>query len=322
MNRSKATRSSKCRNVLLAGLLFALVCGAGVAPPSSAQRRKTIAAAPGTVVFAVTKGVDAEHALIDPIVVISSDGRYVMPVSGESGQSDLTRFAAAQYSAGRAYRVLSGGGEAGSLTIKEASAGECQPAAATAVLQTTAKIGGNVMALATDSATLGRTPSSRRAPDSEERAAAIALAEKIYKRKGVGADALQRDLTVINLTATDLDRDNKSELIGSFVVKTGRDTRDTLFLIAEKQGRDYGIGLEKYERIKAGEMMDGSAIDSVGASGLLTELFIDQLDVDNRDTAEVFTVSMSFEGTHYAIYRKQLGRWRGVYQFYSYRCGY
>ena len=277
---------------------------------------------PGTVVFAVTKGIDVEHALIDPIVVINGDGRYAMPVSGESGQADLTRFAAAQYRPGRTYRVLSGGGEAGSLTVKESGAGECLPAAATATLQTPAKIGGNVMALASDSATFGRVPSSRRAPDAVERAAAIALAEKVYKQKGVGASALQRDLAIINLTATDLDRDNRAELIGSFVVKTGRDTRDTLFLIAEWQGRNYGVGLEKHERVRASEMMDPSAIGNVGASGLLTELFIDQLDVDGRDAAEVFTVSMSFEGTHYAIYRKQLGRWRGVYQFYSYRCGY
>lgn len=302
--------------------LFSLACvlvAVGVASPSRAQR-KTVAA--GTVVFVVTKGVDVEHALIEPVVVINSDGRYATPVSGESGQGDLARFAAAHYRPGQKYRLLSGGGEAGSLTVKEATAGECMPAAATAALQTPAKIGGNVMALASDSATFGSVPSSRRAPTVAERAAAVGLAQKIYRQKGVGASVLQRDLVTINLTATDLDRDNKAELIGSFIVKTGRDTRDTLFLIAELQGRDYGTGLEKYERIKASEMMDPAVIDSVGASGLLTELLIDQLDLDGRDAAEVFTVSMSFEGTHYVIYRKQLGRWRGVYQFYSYRCGY
>jgi hypothetical protein len=38
--------------------------------------------------------------------------------------------------------------------------------------------------------------------------------------------------------------------------------------------------------------------------------------------AEVITMTTSFEGATYKIYRKQKGQWATVYEFYGYRCAY
>ena len=198
---------------------------------------------------------------------------------------------------------------------------ECAPNAALVDIgTTTAKICGNVMALATDHARTQRTRASRRAPTAAERAAAFAAAKRFLAGRRVSAS--ERNTKTINLTATDLDGDGREELVGSYVVKTGPRVRDTLFLVAAPQARGYRAALSKYARINAGEMMDPSLIDNVGEGGLGTELYVEQLDVDGDGVGELFTVSQSFEGTTYRAYRRQLGAWRAAYENYSYRCAY
>jgi hypothetical protein len=185
-----------------------------------------------------------------------------------------------------------------------------------------ALLGGNVMALATDGAHAPRAQTSRRAPTVEERAAAFGLVKSFLKGKRVSASAVVRGTKTLNLTATDLDGDGREELVGSYVVKVGPKSRDTLFLIAAPQGRGFRAALTKYTRVNAKEMMDPSLIDSLGEGGLGTELYVEQLDADGDGVGEVFTLSSSFEGTTYRAYRRQNGTWRGVYESYSYRCAY
>src|SRR5262249_38653985 len=97
------------------------------------------------------------------------------------------------------------------------------------------------MALATDSASLGHKPPSRRAPTAAERRQALAIAARILRRHGLPATSLKR-MTVVNLTAGDLNGDGRSELIGAFQVMR-RDAEQNLFLILEPQSRGYRVGL-------------------------------------------------------------------------------
>jgi hypothetical protein len=65
----------------------------------------------------------------------------------------------------------------------------------------------------------------------------------------------------------------------------------------------------------------GASLDDVDQA-ILTEVLVDQLDLDNDKMAEIITMTTSFEGANYKIYKKQKGQWANVYELYSYRCAY
>ncbi len=314
-----------------AAFVAALLLLMHAAPPAPvaarAQRRTTPSRE--AIIFIVTKAAGAE-AQVEPVAFVNSGGALVEPVltgaapnSGESEAEAPPGFFTRYYRPGAKYRLVFGGAEAGSVTIREAVRAECSPNAARVdISTTTAKLGGNVMALALVGAYPLRPQSSRRAPTAQERAAAFNVAKSVLAQKRVSASAVERSTKTLNLTATDLDGDGREELVGSYVVKTGPRVRDTLFLVAAPRGRGYRAALSKYARINAGEMMDPSLIDNIGEGGLGTELYVEQLDVDGDGVGELFTVSQSFEGTTYRAYRRQRGAWRAAYENYSYRCAY
>ncbi len=274
-----------------------------------------------SVVFVVTKGAESD-AQVEPAAVINK-GQLAEPASAATGEGGLAAFLAPYYQPGSKYRLVYGGAEAGTLTIRAATHAECAPNSASADIESAAaKLGGNVMALATDGAHAARAQVSRRVPTAEERAAALALVKRFLAGKRVSAAVVGRGTKTLNLTATDLDGDGREELIGSYVVKTGPKVRDTLFLVAARQARGFNPVLTKYARVNAREMMDPSLIDNIGEGGLGTELYVEQLDVDGDGVGEVFTTSSSFEGTTYRAYQLRKGTWRATYENYSYRCAY
>lgn len=276
-----------------------------------------------SVVFLVTKG-DERGAQVEPVAVIDGRGALAEPGSeAAGGDGALNTFLARHYRAGAKYRLIYGGAEAGTLTIRAATAAECSPNTASADIDSTAaKLGGNVMALATDGAHAPRAQISRRAPTAAERAAAFGVTKRFLAGKRVSASAVERGTRTLNLTATDLDGDGREELIGSYVVKVGPKVRDTLFLIAAPQGRGYSPILTKYARVNSRDMMDSSLIDNIGEGGFGAEIYVEQLDADGDGVGEVFTLSSSFEGTTYRAYQRRGGAWRAAYENYSYRCAY
>lgn len=286
---------------------------------ASAQRRASTQQK--SVVFVVTTEAGAD-AQVEPVAVVNSRGVFEEPISGGADENATSAFFGRYYKSGTKYRLIFGGADSGSATIREAMRAECAPLAARADISTTAKLGGNVMALATDGTHTLRANSSRRAPTERERAAVFQLAKLILMQKRVSTSAIDRNTTTLNLTATDLDGDGRDEMIGSYVVKSGPKVRDTLFLVAAPRGASYRAAVKKHARVNAGGIMDPAQIDSVGEGGLLTELFIEQFDVNGDGVGELFTVSRSFEGTTYRVYRRQRGAWRAAYEFYSYRCAY
>jgi hypothetical protein len=283
----------KTRTLRLASALLLLV------PLHAAPRQKSArpaSAQGGAVVFAVQKYESSVN--IEPAFIYRG-GAFVKPPAEEPGAASFVR---EFFRPGRKYRVLSGGGEAGTLTVRKYLEPGCVGLVAEAAAETQARLGGRVQALATDSETIGRAPSSRRAPTDAERERAVALARAAYAKNRTPA-ALVGGMEVVNLTATDLDRDGKFELIGSFLAgKAGAPAPDayTLFLIIEPEGDSFRTAWEWFHHGYEDDFADRH--------------FVDQVDLDGDGVGEVVAEGTYYESNDYVVYKRQQGRWRPVYQ--------
>lgn len=250
----------------------------------------------GTVVFAVSKYESSVTA--EPVVIYRGGAYEVPPIDNDNGTNS---FAREYFRGGRKYRIISGGGDAGTLTIIKYQEPGCVGLVADATAETQARLGGRVKALATDSQTLGRGGASRRAPAEAERARAVELARAAYAKNGVAA-SLAAKMEVVNLTATDLDRDGKFELVGSFLVKKEGAAPDnyTLFLIIEPAGDGFKTAWEWFHKGFEDAYEDRH--------------FIDQVDFDGDGVGEVVAEGTYYESNDYVIYKRQQGRWRPVYK--------
>ncbi|HKQ99295.1 MAG TPA: hypothetical protein VJT09_01405 [Pyrinomonadaceae bacterium] len=311
------TRRITLVSLLTAALVLPSFFGGVVAKPQPTQEGYS----KGTVLFTVYAPQPPTSYMV-PFVIIEN-GQFKQPIAGDSDEAEMTSFSNSYYPKGRKYRVLFGGAEAGSLTVKKSNKDEeCSRSGADVTLRSTARLNRNVMALATNSDSLGAGKSTRRSPTAAERAALMPLVQVTYKEKGVPA-ALLHSLMTVNLTALDLDNDGKSELIGSFVVKKqkGGPARYALFLFAEPQGKSYRTTVLQYEQFTDSDLMSGADIDAI-ENGVYLERLIDGLDLDGDGTSEVITERDGFEGDSYFIYKKQAGKWNKIYEFSNYRCAF
>lgn len=250
----------------------------------------------GTVIFAVSKY--EESVSVEPVVIYRGGKYEVPPVNEEKGNN---AFAREYFRSGRKFRIISGGGEAGTLTIIKYQEPGCVGLVADATAETTARLGGRVKALATDSQTLGRGAISRRAPTETERARAVELARTTYTKHSVGASLVSK-MEVVNLTATDLDRDGRFELVGSFLAGKNDvgSTSYTLFLIMEPAGSGFKTAWEWFHLGSEDSYEDRH--------------FVDQVDLDGDGVGEVIAMGSYYESNDYIIYKKIQGRWRPVYK--------
>jgi hypothetical protein len=264
--------------------------------PGAAPAQTTVNRAQPTIVFAVTEESGAYH--VDAVVAVA--GKQLRPPFPEYQEAQQDAFAKRYFAAGRNYRLLFGGGDAGTITLKGWSRG-CNNVHAEASASTSMRLGGQVRALATNSATLGKRASARRAPTEAEREAVMALVKSIYLQRRV-SNALLRSLAVTNLTATDLDGDGQFEMVGSFTLEEKNKYQRDLFLIARAQGAGMRAEFANFNAYQP------------PAEGFLSHIdFVDQLDVDGDGIGEVFAVQGGFDAYGYVIYKKRAGRWRLVY---------
>jgi len=284
---------TRTRLLALALLLFVCACAAVAArqkPPAAAQG--------GPVVFVVSKYQTEVTA--EPVVAYRGGKFENVPADGEEGTTNS--FVRDFFRPGRKYRIISGGGDAGTLTItRYREPPGCVELLADATAETTARLGGRIKALATDSQTLGRGTPSRRAPTDAERARAVELARASYAKNGVSA-SLAAKMEVVNLTATDLDRDGKFELIGSFLAQKKGSAPEsyTLFLIMEPAGDAFKTAWEWFHKGSEDAFEDRH--------------FVDQVDFDGDGVGEVVAEGTYYESYDFVIYKRQQGRWRPVYK--------
>jgi hypothetical protein len=290
---------------LALALAVSLLAAAPPALPAAQTKRPARGPAAPTVVFAVSKYESG--ATMEPVVLYSRGVYAKPPIDGD--EAAIKSFVGEYFKPGRQYRLLSGGGEAGGVTVKQYQEQGCVGLNADVSVNTAARLGGAVQALATDSATLGRRGVSRRAPTDVERVFALMQAQAAYANNRVGA-ALVKKMEVVNLTATDLDGDGTFELVGSFrVSRKGATADDTyaLFMIASP--------VADYTQQSAQAGKPALVWFHHGAGDEVEERhFVDQLDIDGDGVAEVIAGGAYYESNDYIIYKRQGGSWRPVYQ--------
>ncbi len=261
------------------------------APTQKKPQAQTVA---GTLIFAVNKYED--NVTLDPIVIFNK-GQYINPLPDEN-EAFVKQVAAKYMRAGQKYRVIFGGAEAGTVTVKDRFESEIG-LTTSATLQSSIKLSDEVKALATTSDTLGSKQNSRRAPTPEERAEMMNLVNQAYQQKKVAASLIAKVKTN-NLTAIDVDADGNTELIGSFEIVGQNAIAYNLFLIAEWKDKQYKSGMIWYKQ--------------GGEENYEARRFLDLLDLDGDGVAEVFAMSSYYESTDFTIYKKVKGVWRSVYQ--------
>jgi hypothetical protein len=183
-----------------------------------------------TVIFALAGEPDEYH--MDAVAIV--DGKRLLPPFSDEQKDRQKKFAEKYFATGQTYRLMFGGGEAGSVMLKKWSEG-CNTVHAEVTLSSSARLGGNVRALATNSDSIGKRSSARRAPTDAERSAVMTLVRNIYKQNRMPASLLQ-SIKVTNLAATDLDGDGKYEVVGSFTSAAKNKFERDLFLIAKPEG--------------------------------------------------------------------------------------
>lgn len=283
---------------LVSAFLIASAPGAGKsAGPAAAQRRK------GVVVFAVS--AESGEGTMDAVVIV--DGKQFGAPFKDTDKAGQKKFAQEYLAAGRTYRLISGGGEAGSVKVKKWSEG-CNSVHAEVTPSTSVRLGGEVKALATSSASLGKRTSARRAPTDAERAAVMTLVKSIYLQNRTPA-SLITSIKVTNLTGTDLDGDGEYEFIGSFTSAANNKFERDLFLIARPQGTAMRADFAKFQAYQPPPEEFLSGID-----------FIDQLDLDGDGMGEVFATQGGFDAYAYLIFKKVGGRWRQVHDMIGDAC--
>lgn len=250
-----------------------------------------------TLVFAVAGEPDRYH--MDAVALFN--GRQFKPAFSDEQKDAQKKFAEKYFATGRKYHLIFGGGEAGSVTVSKWSEG-CNSIHSEITATTSARLGGQVRALATSNDALGKRAPARRAPTEAERASVMTLVKSIYKQRRTPAN-LMGSLKVTNLTATDLEGDGKYEMIGSFTLAAKNKFERDLFLIAKSEGAAMRADFVKFQAYQPPPEGFLSSID-----------FVDQLDVDRNGIGEVFAVQGGFDGYGYVIFRKVGGRWRDVFQ--------
>jgi hypothetical protein len=250
-----------------------------------------------TIVLAVFS--ESGEGSLDALALLAGK-QLRSPYSDEQKDRQKT-FAEDYFKKGTVYRLIFGGGDAGSATVSEWSEG-CNNVHAKATISTSARLGGKVMALATNSETLGKRSIARRPPTDAERSAALTLMKSIYQQRRTPA-SLMSAIKVTNLTATDLNGDGKYELIGSFTLAAKNKFERDLFLIATPQASGLRAEFVKFQAYQP------------PAEGFLSSIdFIDQLDIDGDGVGEVFATMGAFDGYALLAFKKVSGRWRQVHE--------
>lgn len=287
-----------------------------------AQKRTKprLAAKSKPIVFAVIG--DGER--IEPIGEIDK-GEMIQTTGGDADAKDLTNFSQKYYKPRTVYNLIFGAAKNGTVTVISSNPkSDCGKNAAQVKTQSAkAKLKGLIMGLATNETPFAAASGVRRLPTFAERAEIESLVRAEFVKQGV-ADAAVKNMKYHNLTALDVDKDGKAEMVGSFWAENAANERNALFFIAAKnQAGRYVFGYSNYEKITVDQVMSGELKD-LDEEAMLNELLLDAMEYNGDKTAEIFTVVKAFEGYTYNVYSRgsEDGKWTKVYESSNYHCGY
>lgn len=270
---------------------------------------------PKPIIFAVTD--DGQR--IEPIAGVDN-GKLIETVDGGAEDSLLKAFGETYYKAKTNYRLIFGGADAGTVTIKGFDAtSECGKNIADITFNSAkAKLKGPVMALATNVESKGS--GLRRMPTAAERAELEKLVRAEFIKQKVSAKVL-RTLRYQNLTALDVDNDKNVEFVGSYWVAPSSISRALLFFIAEKnKSGKYVLAQSKYNLTRQADVMSKNIKDV--DDGIYHELLLDALDFDGNGVSEIFTIGSGFEGVSFYVYGREAGKWKMIFEGGNYHCAY
>ena len=305
------------KRIAIAILTFVALYDLG-AIPGSAQGAKP---KPGSRYLPIVFAVLNDGKFVEPIGYIDR-GKLAPAVDNATEAAKLAAFNRQFYKPATTYRLIFGGANAGTATIKSSDPkAECSANTAQITFTSTrAKLKGNVMALATNSVTSTKGSGIRRLPTAAERAEIESLVRAELTAQKVSQDAV-KDLKYHNLTALDVDGDGSIELVGTFWVDTSATSRALLFFIADKgSGGKYIFGFKDFRTIEQKDVMSSDIKDL--DTGVYHERLLDIFDIDNDGTAEVFTYIQSFEGAGFNVYKRSAGKWSNVFEGSNYHCAY
>ena len=278
--------------------ILVLVCmlAFGVLTRPTARAQNATRAASETVVFSIKKYPDSDTHL-EPIVIIKG-GKYTYPPVEEEVPSK--QFTDTYFRVGRKYRMIFGGGDGGSVTVTKLIEPGCVGLLAQIDVESNVRLGGQVEALAVSNEKIGTGVSSRRAPTESERTQALEVARTTYIQRKA-PPALLKKMNTVNLTAVDLDRDGKFEMIGGFNIPGGNMLAYNLFIIFEQTpAGKYRAAWNWYQKGSEETYEDRSLVDVV--------------DLDGDGVAEVIAEGSYYESNDYVIYKRQAGTWRPIYK--------
>lgn len=283
---------------------------------AGAQKRAPVKTAKKPIIFAVLN----DGTRLEPIAHIEK-GKLTETTGGDADAKLLNDFSKSFYQSKTNYRLVFGGADAGTVTVKSSNPkADCGKNTADAAVQSAkAKLKGMVMGLATDAPT-GKGSGVRRLPTAVERAEIESLVRAEFARQKVSSEAV-KNMNYHNLTALDVDGDGIIELVGSFWTETAPTERGLLFFIADKnKNGKYSFGFSEYKAVKQDGVMSGDIKDL--DSGIYHELLLDVFDYDADGTSEIFTYVQSFEGAGFNAYRRAGGKWTKTFEGSNYHCGY
>lgn len=290
--------------------LIALICSI-VAISAFAQKP----APAKSIIFAVL----GDGKSLEPIAYVEK-GKLTPPVNGSDEANIIAAFNKSYYKPGTVYRLIFGGGTAGTVTVKSSdSKAECSKNIGTATTSSTkTTLKGNVMGLATNASSKTTSATYRRRPTAAEKTEIDAL----VKAEFVKQKLTPKELKSQNFTALDVDSDGKPDFVGSYWVDIDKTTRGLLFFIASMGSNGkYAINYKEYRSIDQANIMGGADIKSVDG-GVYHELLLDAFDYDGDGTAEIFTYTQGFEGSGFNVYHRSGSKWTRTFEGGNYHCAF
>jgi len=294
-------------------LLLVMIFAASIALGQRPRPTPRPPAKAKSIIFNVTN----DGKSLEPIAYVERGKLVEATYNPDANKS----FVSTYYKTNTPYTLVFGGANDGKATVTKSNiASDCAKNMAHVKTQTTrAKLKGIVTALATNMK-VAAGPGTRRPPTAAERTEIEKLVKAEFTKQKVSA-ASQKDLRYHNLTALDVNKDGKAELVGSYWLAPNDKERHLLFFIAEKNSAGkYVFGHSEYSHVTPDKVMTGDVKDT--DQGVYHELLIDVLDYDNDGTSEIFTVIQAFEGNNFHAFRKQGGKWVKSFEAYNYRCAF